>query len=90
MTQMIADTKFGVGDIVRFIGTDKHLTVKQCRTELRLYQVQRDSDETNLEWVLEIYLELVKPASAEASRMIDATSASFVVDALSRLALHFA
>jgi hypothetical protein len=27
-----------VGDIVRFIGTDKHLTVKQCRTELRLYQ----------------------------------------------------
>jgi hypothetical protein len=66
MTQSMTATKFGVGDIVRFIGTDQHLAVKQCRTEPRLYQVQRDNDETNLEWVSEIYFELVTPASAEA------------------------
>ena len=59
--------KFAAGDIVRFIGTDQHLTVKQCRTEPRQYQVQRDNDETTLEWVPEIYLELVKPASAKAA-----------------------
>ena len=64
MTQTMTATKFGVGDIVRFIGTDQHLTVKQCRTEPRLYQVQRDNDETTLEWVSENYLELVKSASA--------------------------
>jgi hypothetical protein len=64
---MMADTKFGMGNIVRFIGTDQHLAVKQCRTGPRQYQVQRDNDETTLEWVPEIYLELVKPASAKAA-----------------------
>jgi len=63
----MAAAKFRVGDIVRFIGTDQHLTVKQHRTPPRQYQVQRDNDETTLEWVPEIYLELVKPASAKAA-----------------------
>jgi hypothetical protein len=63
----MAAAKFRVGDIVRFIGTDQHLTVKQYRTAPRQYQVQRDNDETTLEWVPEIYLELMKPASAKAA-----------------------
>ena len=63
----MAAAKFRVGDIVRFIGTEKHLPVKQCRTELHLHQVQRDNDETTLEWVSENYLELANPASAKAA-----------------------
>ena len=51
---------------VRFIGTDQHLTVKQFCTKSRQFQVQRDNDETIREWVLGIYLELVKPSRAEA------------------------
>ena len=62
----MAAAKFKVGDTVRFIGTDQHLTVKQYRTAPRQYQVQRDNDEINVEWVMEIYLELVKPARTEA------------------------
>ncbi len=63
----MAAAKFRVGDISRFIETVRHLTVKQYRTAPRKYQVQRDNDETTLEWVPEIYLELVKPASAKAA-----------------------
>jgi hypothetical protein len=63
----MAAAKFRVGDIVRFIGTDQHLTVKQYRTGPRQYEVQRDNDETTLEWCPEIYFELVKPASAKAA-----------------------
>ena len=62
----MAAARFTVGDTVRFIGTNQHLTVKQCHTKPREYQVQRDNDDATLEWVSEIYLELVKPASAEA------------------------
>ena len=51
-----------MGDIVRFVGTDQHLTVKQYRTAPRQYQVQRDNSDATLEWVTEIYLELVKSA----------------------------
>jgi hypothetical protein len=59
---MMVDTKFGVGDTVRFIGTDTLLTVREYDSKTLEYQVQRDNDET-LECVSEIYLELVKPTS---------------------------
>jgi hypothetical protein len=54
--------KFTVGDTVRFIGTDQHLIVNQCRSKSDQFQVQREKDEATREWVPGIYLELVKPA----------------------------
>ena len=45
----MAAAKFTVGDLVRFVGTDQHLTIKQCRTKPCQYQAERDNDETTLE-----------------------------------------
>jgi hypothetical protein len=55
---------FGAGDIVRFIGTDTHLTVRRYDKATREYQVQRGDDDGSLQRVLGVYLELVKPARA--------------------------
>jgi hypothetical protein len=51
--------KFGVGDTVRFIGTDTLLTVKQYREATQEYRLQLD-DLASSEWVSQIYLELVE------------------------------
>jgi hypothetical protein len=55
----MAAAKFGVGDTVRFIGTDTLLTVKQYREATQEYRLQLD-DLASSEWVSQIYLELVE------------------------------
>jgi hypothetical protein len=46
-----------VGDSIRFIGTDRALTVTQCNPETLEYLVQRDDDHFGGQWVSEIYIE---------------------------------
>jgi hypothetical protein len=62
--------KFGVGDTVRFIGTDTLLTVTRYRKATDEYRLQGRDDLASSQWVLEIYLELVElalPASSQAA-----------------------
>ena len=54
--------KFGVGDSVRFIGTDSSLTVRQYNPQTLEYRVQRRDDRASSQWASEIYLELTEPA----------------------------
>lgn len=49
--------KFGVGDSVRFIGTDTLFTIMQYNAETLEYQVQHGPDLARSQWVLEEYLE---------------------------------
>jgi hypothetical protein len=49
--------KFGVGDVVRFIGTDRALTVTQYNPETLEYRVQRGDDHFGGQWISEIYIE---------------------------------
>ncbi len=56
-------TEFRLGDHVRFIGTDTIQTVRQHNAETLEYQIQRGNDAASIEWVPEIYIELVEPAS---------------------------
>jgi hypothetical protein len=58
--------KFGVGDTVRFIGTDKLLTVARYRKATDEYRLQPRDYLASSQWVLEIYLELALPASSQA------------------------
>jgi hypothetical protein len=58
-TETMAAAKFAMNDEIRFIGTDTPLTVKQYDEGTREYQVQRGDDRTSVEWVPEIYLELL-------------------------------
>ena len=56
--------KFGINDSVRFIGTDSPLCITElrCCNETDEYRLHRCCDEASMEWVQEIYLELVAPA----------------------------
>jgi hypothetical protein len=50
--------------LMRFIGTDTALTIRQFNRKALEYQVQRRDDAASLEWAPEIYLELVdRPTS---------------------------
>jgi hypothetical protein len=57
----MAAAKFGVGDTVRFIGTDRLFTVSRYRSSTHEYLLQRRDDLASSQWVLQIYLELVTP-----------------------------
>jgi hypothetical protein len=50
----MATGKFRVGDSIRFIGTDRALTVTQYDLASLQYLVQRDDDLASKQWVLEI------------------------------------
>jgi hypothetical protein len=56
---IMAAAKFGVGDTVRFIGTDMLFTVTRYRSATHEYLLRRRDDLASNQWVLEIYLELV-------------------------------
>jgi hypothetical protein len=58
----MAAAKFGVGDTVRFIGTDRLLTVTGYREATQEYRLQHRDDLASSQWVSEIYLELVELA----------------------------
>ena len=58
----MAAAKFEVDDRVRFIGTDTIYAVTKCHNNTHAYQIQCAADRANLQWVGEIYLELVEPA----------------------------
>jgi hypothetical protein len=58
----MAAVKFGMGDTVRFVGTETPLTVKQYHKTTREYRLQCGDDFASSQWVLGIYLELVKSA----------------------------
>ena len=60
---MVAAPGFVVDDRVRFIGTDTIQTVRQYNAETLEYQIQSSDDAASIDWVPEIYLELVEPAS---------------------------
>jgi hypothetical protein len=49
--------KFRAGDSVRFIGTDRSLTVTQYNPETLKYRVQRGDDYFGSKWVSEIWIE---------------------------------
>jgi len=49
--------KFGAGYVVRFIGTDRALTVTQYNPETLEYRVQCGDDHFGGQWVSEIYIE---------------------------------
>jgi hypothetical protein len=51
---------FGLGDTVRFVGTETPFTVRQYDKATHEYQVQRGDDDASLEWVLGVYLERPK------------------------------
>ena len=68
MTKSSAAAKFGINDIVRFIGTDIALTVTEYNEETRLYQVQRSAGGASSQWVLGIYLELLEPPDRDRPR----------------------
>ena len=55
----MALAKFEVSDGVRFIGTETLYSAAKCHNEKREYQIQRAADSARLEWVSEIFLELV-------------------------------
>jgi hypothetical protein len=59
---MTTATKFGVGDTVRFVGTDQHLAVREYNPQTLEYQIRRGDDPASSEWVSGIYLELVESA----------------------------
>ena len=44
-------------------GTDTIQTVRQYNAETLEYQIQRGNDAASIEWVPEIYPELMEPAS---------------------------
>jgi hypothetical protein len=58
----MAVAKFRAGDSVRFIGTDRVLTVTQYNPETLEYRVQRGDDYFGSQWVSEIHIEAVGPA----------------------------
>jgi hypothetical protein len=58
----MAVVKFGVGDSVRFIGTDNPVTVRQYNPE-----TQRGDDLASSQWASKIYLELTEPARRAGS-----------------------
>jgi hypothetical protein len=53
--------KFRAGDSVRFIGTDRSLTVTQYNPATLEYRVQRGDDYFGGRWVSEIQIEAVEP-----------------------------
>jgi hypothetical protein len=57
----MAIAKFRAGDSVRFIGTDRTLTVTQYNPETLEYRVQRGDDYFGSQWVSEIHIEAVEP-----------------------------
>jgi hypothetical protein len=61
----MAAAKFGVDDRVRLIGSDTIQTVRMYHLETLEYQIQTGDDAASIEWVPEIYLELVKPSAAD-------------------------
>jgi hypothetical protein len=63
----MAVVKFGVGDSVRFIGTDNPVTVRQYNPETLEYRVQRGDDRASSQWASKLYLELTEPARRAGS-----------------------
>jgi hypothetical protein len=59
--------KFGVGDSVRFIGTDNPVTVRQYNPETLAYRVQRGDNGASSQWASEIYFELVDRPTSDAN-----------------------
>jgi hypothetical protein len=53
----MAIAKFRAGDSVRFIGTERALTVTQYNPETLKYRVQRGDDYFGGKWVSEIWIE---------------------------------
>lgn len=60
---MTTAINFGVGDTVLFVGTDQHLTVRDCNPQTIEYQIWRSDDLASSQWVSGIYLELVESIS---------------------------
>jgi hypothetical protein len=63
----MAEAKFGMGDHVRFIGTDTIRTVWQYNEDTLEYQVQLGDDAVDTVWVTARYLELAEPAERNAA-----------------------
>jgi hypothetical protein len=51
--------RFGVGDAVRFIGTDVPYVVTEYDPESIEYRVQCGDDSVSSQWASEIYFELI-------------------------------
>ena len=58
----MAEAKFGIGDHVRFIGTDTAQTVRQFNEDTSEFLVQNGDDAVSTVWVRGKYLEQVEPA----------------------------
>ena len=67
----MAVVKFGVGDVVRFIGTDTLLTVREYNPETLEYRVQRGDDRASSQWAPEIYFEVINPDRRAGSEAAD-------------------
>jgi hypothetical protein len=60
--EAMAEAKFGIGDHVRFIGTDTVQTVRQFNEDTSEFLVQNGDDPASAVWVRGKYLEQVEPA----------------------------
>ena len=63
----MAIVKFGVGDTVRFIGTDTPYVVKEYNSKTLEYRVQAGDEPASSQWGSEIYFELIYPARRTCS-----------------------
>jgi hypothetical protein len=56
--------KFGVGDAVRFVGTDTPCVVREYNADTLEYRVQCGDEFANSQWASEIYFEPVDATSS--------------------------